>query len=186
MWWVFSLCWSRVIPWGRLLSVEASFAAEIGRVWSVQQEAGGRVIMMRAERLGFLLRNSSKYYSSLDNYLSVSDFMDSWLEIVKPHWLCDCESPVHTAICTVKIALGISSWATNSSCRDFVLAVSVLQSFSVTLVQWHPFSFNLSMVQEKIGILVKRSDAAAARGITMSLRKLLPFCSAEDLMVFIL
>lgn len=33
--------------------------------------------MMRAERLGFLLCNSSKYYFSLGDYLSVSDFMDS-------------------------------------------------------------------------------------------------------------
>lgn len=179
MWCVFSLCWSRVIPWGRPLSVEASLAAEIGRVWSVQQEAGWGMAMMRAERLGFLLCNSSKYYFSLGDYLSVSDFMDSWLEIVKPHFLCDCESPVHTAIYTIKIALNISSWASNSSCRDLVLAVSVLQSFSVMLIQWHPFSLNLSMVQEKIRMLVKRSD-------TMSLRKLLPFCSAEDLIVFIL
>jgi len=42
------------------------------------------------------------------------------------------------------------------------------------------------MIQKKIGTLMKCSDTAAARGIGISLGKLMPFCSAEHLIVFIL
>lgn len=97
-----------------------------------------------------------------------------------------CESPVHTAIYSGKMALSISSWASNSSCRHFALGVCP-SVFFCNMDTMSPLLIQLvNDIEKKTRLLMKCSDTAAARGIGRSLRKLVPFCSAEDLIVFIL
>lgn len=128
-WWAFSLWWSQVVSWGRLLSVEASLAAGTGECPPYSRKWVKEWPWLAAARLDFLSciqENSFLYLMIIWVFLilwiidlKLSNLICSVADHSRNLLFSGCESPVCTVPYTGKRALSISSWASNNICRHF-------------------------------------------------------------------
>lgn len=145
-------------------------------------------------KVGFLVMHSRKQYSSFDDYLRVLHSMDNWLEIVKPHLLCGW-----------LLTESFVSWIWKSSVYCYLYWQNGFQYLKLSLQQYLQtfcsWCLSISLFLNMNAVSPLLIQLASGTGKNQNVHELfrclsserhsdvsqaVPFCSVEDLMVFIL